>query len=388
MGVTKIREMAVEFFGAGNTDEFEQKDPFNPENVVRGFISRRPTKFYGALLIGWVNGKECPQPQLIYATPKMHYPFDKPSDKPDAQRRWRFPKAQKIEVYTKIDGTNILAYEYRDAAGRSFITYKVRLRPFVQNSKWGEFQDMWFDMLKCYPQIPSVVRKNQCAVSFELYGGPNDKMTIQYDLPLSIALLFGVKDGSILAPSQLDTLELPTSPLEQIVTHDYVWTYQEIQQKKDDQLVVLGGGRFKGDEGAMWYLFTPEGKVLQYKCKPPSIEETHWAMGSHSMNRNNVITTCWNVFESFDELNYDNLLALLREEWPDIEIEKNGELIERAISHVNDEAEFRARVLDTYGELDEAVKTDIPTIMRALSPHFLRIEMGRVYAVVSTCITT
>ena len=61
-------------FPVKNTDPFEEKDPYNPQNIVRGLISRESTEFYGALKITHINNNPVSE-QLIMGTPKMHYPF-------------------------------------------------------------------------------------------------------------------------------------------------------------------------------------------------------------------------------------------------------------------------------------------------------------------------
>ncbi len=113
-----------ELFG-NDYSEFTEIDPFNPQNEVFGYISRKSTEYYGALIITKVNGKEL-LPQLIMGTPKMHYPFD---SREDGTRNYHFPIAKNIEIYEKLDGTNILAYFYSDGEFR-YLTYKTRLRPF------------------------------------------------------------------------------------------------------------------------------------------------------------------------------------------------------------------------------------------------------------------
>lgn len=80
--------------------EFCIVDPFNPKNEVSGYISRKPNEYYGALLIEKVNNRKVRQ-QLVMGSPKMHYPF---FARADGSRNYRFPTAQKIEIYDKLDG--------------------------------------------------------------------------------------------------------------------------------------------------------------------------------------------------------------------------------------------------------------------------------------------
>ena len=57
-----------------NVKEFKEADPFN-NNELQGYLYRTPNDKYGMLYITHVNGKKAEQ--LIWPTPKMHYPFHK-----------------------------------------------------------------------------------------------------------------------------------------------------------------------------------------------------------------------------------------------------------------------------------------------------------------------
>lgn len=195
----------TEIFGSKDYNTFCEVDPFNSKNELRGFISRRSNEFYGALLITHVNDKEL-KPQLIMATPKMHYPFD---SREDGSRSYKFPIANKVEVYEKLDGTNVLAYFYTDGDNR-FLTYKTRLRPFLSSSKFGDFKNMWLETAsKYFNEIEHEMERSDCNLSFELYGARNPHL-IAYPNSLDIALLFGVTNtGAILSPAQLYISSIP-----------------------------------------------------------------------------------------------------------------------------------------------------------------------------------
>src|SRR3990170_4609769 len=88
---------------------FDVEDPFNDDLRLRGFLCQKPDHRYGALVITHVNDAETPQ--LILATPKLHYPFGKDGS-------FHFPPIKSIHLYEKLDGTNVFAYHYQDAKGR------------------------------------------------------------------------------------------------------------------------------------------------------------------------------------------------------------------------------------------------------------------------------
>ena len=124
---------------------FDVGDPFNDDLRLRGFLCQKPDHRYGALVITHVDDAETPQ--LILATPKLHYPFGKDGS-------FHFPPVKTIHLYEKLDGTNVLAYRYRDGNGQWRLTYKLRLSPTLRNSRWGPFLDMWRELLQSHPTIP------------------------------------------------------------------------------------------------------------------------------------------------------------------------------------------------------------------------------------------
>jgi hypothetical protein len=88
---------------------FDVGDPFNDDLRLRGFLCQKPDHRYGALAITHVGDAEAPQ--LILATPKLHYPFGKDGS-------FHFPPIKAIQLYEKLDGTNVLAFRYQDGDGQ------------------------------------------------------------------------------------------------------------------------------------------------------------------------------------------------------------------------------------------------------------------------------
>ena len=82
---------------------FEVVDTFNDGNILSGFICNERTHLYGSLVITSVNDDV--REQVVYGTPKMHYPFDR-----DGKFNW--PPVNEIQAWEKFDGTNILAYHH------------------------------------------------------------------------------------------------------------------------------------------------------------------------------------------------------------------------------------------------------------------------------------
>ena len=349
---------------------FDVEDPFNEDLRLRGFLCQKPDHRYGALVITHVGHAEARQ--LILATPKLHYPFGKDGS-------FHFPPIKTVHVYEKLDGTNVLAYRYRDGDGRSRLTYKLRLSPTLRNSRWGPFLDMWQELLRTHPTIPQLVEANGCHISFEMYGSRNTHLVI-YERDLAVAVLFGVRhDASVIPSHQLDLLDVPGATLfgALVAGEDPVAKYGEIRAQMEQRNKPAEDEKLSGIEGAVWYVEEPSGRVTLWKCKPESVEAIHWALG---INKKAVIATCWNCLETSDDLSYETLLPMLAEEYEPRDIEAFRPHIDECISQVRHEFEFKERVLEEYGKLGILIHVDKAGVMRALSKQFPRGEMKKVYA--------
>lgn len=358
--------------------EFCEVDPFNPKNEIEGYISRKPNEFYGALIITKVNN-ELVTPQLIMGSPKMHYPF---FSRADGSRNYTFPTARNIEVYEKLDGTNILAYFYYDDDYR-YMSFKTRLRPFVQSGRFGDFYNMWLDTASDYfTEIKREMERSNCNLSFELYGGRNPHLLV-YANSLDIALLFGVtNEGKILTPTDLRNPDLPIVNKLKDINRDYVLNYEQLRRELQDGLKQEDEGYYSGMEGTIWYLHTPDALCIQLKCKPETIEAIHFSAGAGGLAKNVIIATCWNAFENVDVLTIDFIKKLLLEEFKPEIIEAKHYLIEKCMNFVIGEAEFRESVLKEYKATGMNILLNKVDIMRQLSTKFERNKMKKVYSII------
>jgi hypothetical protein len=365
-----------ELFGK-DYHEFCEIDPFNTQNEVGGYISRKATEYYGALVITHINGIAVKE-QLIMGTPKMHYPF---TTAQTGERKYSFPAANKVEVFEKLDGTNILVYSYTNGDD-VFYTCKTRLLPFINaGSKWGNFFAMWEEVAKdVFDYICDLMAELGCNLSFELYGARNPHLVI-YDIPLAYALLFGVTNvGNIISPSKIKC-NLPKAKLVAEVDKDYSNTYINIQKQLESGLCKLDNDTYMGVEGTVWYLQTIENRTVQYKCKPETIEVIHFSQGK-GISKNSILATCWNALENTDKLTVDFIKQLLLEEFEAPKIEANHYLIESCIKVVEDALVFRDRVLNEYRVIGMDIKLDKVAVMRKMSGKFDRNEMSKVYTTI------
>ncbi len=351
---------------------FDVDDPFNDKLRLRGFVCQKPDYRYGALAITHVG--EAEMPQVVLATPKLHYPFGKDGF-------FHFLPIKSIHLYEKLDGTNVLAYRYRDGDGQWRLTYKLRLSPTLRNSRWGPFLDMWRELLRTHSTIPQLVEANGCHISFEMYGARNPHLVL-YERDLAVAALFGVaRDASVIPLHKLKTLGVPGASLfgEIAAGEDAVARYGEIRVQMEQRNKPADDEKLTGIEGTVWYVEEPGGRVTLWKCKPESVEAIHWALG---INKKAVIATCWNLLETSDDLSYETLLPMLAEEYELPDIKAFRPHIDECISQVKQDFEFKERALEMYDKLGVSIHADKAAAMRALSKRFPRGEMKKVYAII------
>ncbi len=356
---------------ASDWSYFAEKDPFN-DNFLQGYISHHNGDDYGAVFIEKVNHKDVPQ--LIYCTPKIKYPFD-------ATEHWHFPKARAIERYEKLDGTNIFAYSYENEKGQRLVSYKTRLKPFLGNSRFGEFLQMWKEMLKQWDgtALRLAILNQGMNFAFELWGARNPHL-VKYGTPLQASILFARKGQVIVPPSRIsEEIGWPSANFIGNVDRDYVWNYQNAQEEMDAGLKESDDG-YLGQEGEVWYLLDETGEWNLFKCKPHTIEAIHWASGG--IGKNVILATCMNAYENWDDPTVENVTQLLLEEFNQQEIDKVHYSITKQLVDVKAMFVFKQAVMFEYNQLGLSILTDKVNVMRAMSGKFSRAEMSKVYSTI------
>lgn len=352
---------------AKNVDPFEEKDVFN-NNTLKGYIKRDGGSTYGMLHITHVNGKECPQ--WIWATPKMTYPFNREG------KFVRFKDVDRIEIYEKLDGTNILGFIYHDAEGNEFVSYKTRLRPTVGESHFGDFGSMWREMLDRYPVIPEMIWQNGCNISFEMYGKRN-KILVEYDTLLDCAALFGVFPGRIVPLSELELSGLPTAKLLKTFTSkiEFAEEYESLRKWLNENIHKGEDEIVRGVEGSVWYVIS-EGSVL-YKCKPDLVLDIHWK--SNRIPNHSIMITVINAYEETDSPSFELIKSLLLEEFQESDILKREEAIRRIMQEVAFEKKFKAEIKEKYLEHGLDIISDKRGCMRYFAGEYDKKLASKIY---------
>lgn len=381
--MVNFQELLGKEADSSNCKAFLVNDPFNKPNTLQGFICTICDYRYGALVITEVNGEEISPPQIIFATPKLHYPFV--TDKETGERRYtNWPKnSEKYEIYKKLDGTNIFNYSYRDSFGNTYSTFKTRLTPVIreEGSTFGNFFLLWSKILEKYPQLRDVeeVLTGKVGISYELYGALNC-ILISYSVPLEAKLLFFVeqKDAGILPASSFRTvLGAYSGPIlevrEEGVGEEVEKRYLEERERmasENAQILTSTGEYLDANEGTVFYVLE-NSKWRMYKCKPQDIEAIHFAAGQ-GIETNAIYTTVINALENYtiEQISRDKSLiyTLLEEEFTSEQITKAKIKIEKVIEKVVEEVKRQE-------EITAILTSFIPTtttkneLMRYLAIH-------------------
>ena len=363
-----------------SSNPFKVIDPYNPQNTIEGFVFRKPDMRYGMLHITRVNDCDCAQ--NIWATPKQNYPWNY------ERLEFKIPKEyHHIEIYDKYDGTNILAYRYK-YKDKTFVTYKTRLRPILGSSKFGNFKALWDEMLEKYPEIPKLPEKNECNISFELYGRRNF-ILFNYEVGLDCVLLFGRgDDGKIISPRTLDVggVRVPDNWVD--VYYGDVEKIKEIYGALEDEMEegIIKSVDDEGDvtsldglEGTVWYFVGEDGALTQKKCKPLTVRDIH-LKGAGGVPNHSIYTTIINSFEDMDDPQYEYVVELLEEEFEKEKVEKKRHTILKILSKVRFDKKISHELRKEYEKHPEFdINEDKGMVMRHFAKLYNKKFASKIY---------
>ena len=352
---------------------FIEVDPFN-EKRVAGVICRNSDNRYGAMVFFSVDDKPCEQ--IIWCTPKLEYPFDHNGN-------YHWPDIHKIEVWNKLDGTNVLSYHY-EANGKQLRTYKTRLSPFIKNGNYGGFYSMWCELLERYTWIEGIIEMNPLYnLLFEMYGARNP-ILIEYDVPLDTALLFAVDslNSNVVPPTNLK-LRIDANTPERIrweedldITDFYEKAKIRLEEGNKDAMSF---------EGLVFYAscgVKNSSEWRMFKCKPSDILKIHW--GNSAIPRRELWNTAMNSFEDGDPT-MDHFRTLLLEEYTEHQLGRSEQRIARIFEEAKNHAEkitFVNKIWQQARKNGLDVLKDKNKTFRFMSDFFDKSEMQMVASII------
>lgn len=350
--------------------EFTVTEPYSKDTLT-GVICHQSDYRYGAIVLFKVNDWDCEQ--IIYGTPKMHYPFDKNGN-------FNWPKIVELEAWEKLDGTNILLYWYEYKTKLRF-SFKTRLTPVLGQSKFGDFLGLWNEAFHIPKFLDFIENHAGYNLSFELCGYRNP-ITVKYTFPLKAVFLFGINriSHTIRPPSQLkvpESIFLPTKFLSWDESVNPTTRYLELKETASE--FNKNGELFC--EGMVLYAFTSEDKWKQIKVKPDEITKIHWA--SSAIPKIELWNTAVNSFENDSTL--ENYIELLQEEYTEQQVGASRVRINIVFEEAKKHVEFMKRVNEIWRTIKVEgfdVRADKAAVFRYMSKFFSGSEMRKVASII------
>lgn len=268
-------------------DHFSKKDPFNVGNTIEGYICRAKGKMGGSLYITHVNGVSV-KPQIIYATPKLEYPYINSH----SRELLNFDNVEMFVMMDKWNGMNVFFYKYFDNNGTMFITAKTKGTPTLTDSEYGNFFSLTKEVLDRHSfggDIPIIlmdmVRDEVLGMSFELCGRKEPHL-VKYDFDIDLKPLFITYTDGKIKPilRQNNVLSMPVYNSKGLIAAA-IKDSQMVDFQKNEVFRKLNNIPHKYEyehfatEGKVLYTLDKDGYVYNrtlYKIKPKDIEEVHW----------------------------------------------------------------------------------------------------------------
>lgn len=356
-----------------------------------GFLCRQESDKFGLLAVTEQAG--APRLELIYAMPKIDYPYVKQQDGSLRVVIDVPPGTVDARFTHKLDGTAIIFYPLTGPDGEILeVVARTRLQPVLTASRWGDWNALLDAALPDRSGVEAAVRRERAVLIFELWGNRNAHL-IRYDEPLKLTLHTARHlDGRlfpfprVMALGEKYGLEVVESVA--VLTPDaagLVAAYAQVQAEMETRNRAAGEEVFV-EEGVILALSTAQ-TALYLKCKPPSIEEIHWQADQH-VSKAHIEQALFKLAENaydFDNGEVGDLYNQLESDFDREELEANADLIERIFHEFSADMRKRAilrerlRTLIAEENLDP---TDLPALMRHLSKHYARSEMSWVFGVV------
>ncbi|HRJ44095.1 MAG: hypothetical protein KJZ86_14785 [Caldilineaceae bacterium] len=359
-------------------------------HAFSGYLCRQESKRFGMLAITQLDGQE--RLEFVYAMPKIHYPYAKETDT-GGEEILRVeipvpPDTVDARFTHKLDGTAIIFYPLTAPDGQVLeVVPRTRLQPVVSPSRWGNWNTLIAEAMPDRSAVERAVTEERVVLIFELWGYRNAHL-VTYDTPLAMTLHTAVHNGQVVSYQRLAEiagkygLDLVDSVA--VLSPDspgLALAYQQLQAEMESRNQAVDEGVF-AEEGAILMLSTAESATL-WKCKPPSVEEIHWAAGV-GLGKTHVVQALHKMLENgydFGAGAVADLHTMLESDFEPTQIEYASPLVLEIYNEFVDELNRQARLRQLV-EASGLGVTDLPNLMRSLAAHYSKNQMGWVYATV------
>ena len=187
----KINHIIETYFGnkVKKKDLYQFKQKTKKENIIEGYICRKPNEYLGSMFIEKVNNED--NPQFIHSMPKIHY----------YSKKLENIQIEKITFHEKLDGSCIIYYPlYQNGK-------IIEVIPKTRNTVIAD--DFIFNLLKktiTHP-IEKIIKEYDTVLMFELYGVLNQHEIYNPDAYCSLTLIGGysINTNQMYSNSMLDS---------------------------------------------------------------------------------------------------------------------------------------------------------------------------------------
>ncbi|MEZ4673881.1 MAG: hypothetical protein R2932_06495 [Caldilineaceae bacterium] len=267
--------------------------------------------------------------------------------------------------------------------------HRAALQPILTPSRFGDWNKLLDEVLPDRSGVEATVRAQRVVLAFELWGYRNPHM-ISYATPLALTLHTAIRHRKPVSYRLLSDFAarygfnlVKSVAVVQPDAEGLAATYRRLQQEMEARNQAAGVDTFV-DEGAILMLSTAE-TATYYKCKPPTIEEIHWAQGA-GIGKHNIDHTLYKMAEN----DYDFLTGSVTDLKSELESDFDADAVVNAaelIARVYQEFVLEQQQRQWLKQLVEASGLDVhdlPNLMRHLSQHYAKRQMSWVYGTVKS----
>ncbi len=371
--------------GPKHWQAFQDKSPGGVP--MSGYVCLQESDHLGALALTAIGDNE--RLEIIPSMPKIHYPYVEDPRQGVVHVSVPLPiNVVDVRFTSKIDGTCIIFYPLPDEHGNPLeVIPRTRLNPVLTASHWGDWPALLAEALPDRSGVERAVRDQKLVLCFELWGYRNPHL-VRYDTPLAISFHTAVRrsPGHLASFRTLQDLAgrygfdlVKSIRVEKPEAAAIEAAYRALQTQMEERNRKAGEGVFL-EEGAVLMVSTRD-TATYFKCKPPSIEEIHFA-ADQALGKEVIRQAILKLAErNYDFANGDvaELKAELEKDFPSPVVEGQMELIQRAWLDFVVELQRRdwLRQLVAESNLDPHQQT--VELLRYLSQHYPRNQMGWVY---------
>ena len=393
-------EEAVKYFNECNPKFLRRFSEKTPEgNCIKGWISSKPNRYLGSLLIDEVNGES--HLQFVQSMPKIEY-F---SDERDICLNPDVSVMSDAVAFEKMDGTCLILYPLLDEKG-----YIIEIIPKTRGRAVADknFLDLYGKLDKS--GIYNYYRTNKGILYFELYGILNQHEIIHYNTGIDIVLIGAFENDEFAKPFDLwkisnqcyfkqpDEMFRIWEDRVDITSWKYHWYFREVSledkvaptridsvDKIQEFLDYLNGtyhdiyGRF-ATEGVVINCVDSNGRQRYIKVKPRVVLNKIYK--ENGIPRLAIVKEVLKYFDEYGsevEEIYNNdknhhteyLHRMLQEEYNDEMIQKSNKKIEKVFMQVWDSKQIPTSLHNIARELfDEYSDKGITHCMRMFGQRY------------------